>query len=258
MIRVTVWNENYHEKTIPEMKAVYPKGLHGTIAEFLSGEEDFEVRVATQDQPEFGLSDDVLNNTDVLVWWGHAKQNDIPDELSKKVALRVQSGMGYIVLHSSHYAKPFMELMGTGCCTLRCRNDDFERLWCVSPGHPIAKGVPSYINLGTEEVYCEHFNIPDPDELVFVGWYRGGEIFRSGCCWKRGFGKIFYFQPGHETFKSYHNKYIQRILINAVRWACPQTWKYPDFDGWFERKSPEECLRDGTRFEPYVNADLEE
>lgn len=120
MIRVTVWNENYHEKTIPEMKAVYPKGLHGTIAEFLSGEEDFEVRVATQDQPDFGLSDEVLNNTDVLVWWGHAKQNDIPDELSKKVALRVQSGMGYIVLHSSHYAKPFMELMGTGCCTLRC------------------------------------------------------------------------------------------------------------------------------------------
>lgn len=257
MIKVTIWNENYHEKTMPEMLEIYPKGLHGAIADILSVEKDFTVRIATQDQPNYGLTDEILDDTDVLIWWGHAIQNDIPDSLASNIASRVQKGMGLIALHSSHYAKPFRALIGSGSCTLRSRNSDYERLWCVSPAHPIAKGIPSYIELGTEEVYCEHFNIPEPDELVFLGWYRGGEIFRSGCCWRRGFGKVFYFQPGHETFASFHNKYIKRILINAVRWACSETRMYGN-NWYFEKESPEECLKSGKRLAPYVKADLEE
>lgn len=257
MIRVTVWNENYHEKTLPEMLKVYPDGIHGTIADFLSKENDLLVRTATQDQPEFGLPQSVLNDTDVLIWWGHAIQNDIPHEFAKMIANRVQKGMGFIALHSSHYARPFRELIGEGSCTLRCRNDDYERLWTVAPAHPIAKGIPSYIELGTEEVYGEHFNIPTPDDLVFIGWYRGGEVFRSGCCWNRGFGKVFYFQPGHETFNSFKNKYVQKIIVNAVRWANPEV-KMTGTAGAFEQQSPEDCLNDGTKLTPYVDADKEE
>ncbi len=257
MIKVTVWNENYHERTMPEMAAVYPEGIHGALAGFLSKEDDFSVRIATQDQPEFGLPKEILDDTDVLIWWGHAIQNDIPDSLAEDIANRVQRGMGLIALHSSHYAKPFRALVGMGSCTLRCRNDDYERLWTVAPAHPIAKGIPSYIELGTEEVYGEHFNIPTPDELVFIGWYRGGEVFRSGCCWNCGFGKVFYFQPGHETFNSFKNRYIRRIIVNAVRWANAEV-RLTGVAGSFEQQAPEDCLKDGTKLTPYVDADTQE
>lgn len=255
MIRVTVWNENHHEKTRPEMLKVYPDGIHGVLRDFLSKEEDFEVRIATQDQPEFGLPDVILDNTDVLIWWGHAIQNDIPHGKAKQIALRVQNGMGLIALHSSHYARPFRELLGEGTCTLRCRESDYERLWCIAPAHPIAQGIPSNIELGKEEVYGEPFNIPTPDEIIFMGWYRGGEVFRSGCCWHRGYGKIFYFQPGHETFNSFHNEYIQKIIVNAVRWANPLVRAIgvqPPFDS----ESPEELLKKGKKIKPYIPGDI--
>ena len=221
MIRVTVWNENIHEKEIPEQMAHYPRGIHGAIAEYLQKNPDeLDVRIATQDQPACGLPDDVLNTTDVMIWWGHAGHHLVPDDLARRVADRVLLGMGLIVLHSGHYSKPFRLLMGT-TCSLRCRDGDYERLWCVDPGHPIAKGIPMNVELPMEEMYGEFFDIPRPDELVFAGWFRGGELFRSGCCWRRGAGKIFYFQPGHETNPVYCHPDILKIIGNAVRWAAP-------------------------------------
>ena len=224
MIRVTVWNENKHEQELPEMQAIYPLGLHGTIKAFLDTDEELDVRIATQDMPECGLTDEVLNTTDVLMWWGHCNHHNVPDALVEKVAERVLSGMGLIVMHSGHYSKIFRRLMGTSC-SLRWRDGDYERMWCVNPGHPIAAGVPACFELGEEEMYGEHFDIPQPDELVFAGWFRGGELFRSGCCWYRGAGKVFYFQPGHETNPAFHNPHVQRILTNAVHWAAPIHWR---------------------------------
>ena len=221
MIRVTVWNEYQHERQEPAIAAVYPEGIHSAIAAFLGQETDFTVRTATLEEPECGLTEEVLNDTDVLLWWGHMAHDKVPDEVAVRVQQAVLKGMGLIVLHSGHHSKPFKLLMGTPCNLTWREDGDMERIWVVNPAHPIAQGVGPYFNLEHEETYGEAFDVPQPDELVFVGWYSGGEVFRSGCCWQRGRGKIFYFQPGHESFPTFYNKNVQRVIKNAVRWAAP-------------------------------------
>jgi trehalose utilization protein len=218
MTKVTVWNENRHEQKNPVVRDIYPEGIHGAIAEFLQADNN-EVRTATLDEPEHGLTEEVLQNTDVLVWWGHLAHGEVQDEIVKKVQQRVLDGMGLIVLHSGHFSKIFKELMGTSCDLKWREADDKERIWVVDPSHPIAEGVGEYIELEKEEMYGEHFDIPAPDELVFTSWFEGGEIFRSGCTFKRGNGKIFYFRPGHETYPTYHNKQVQQVIKNAVKYV---------------------------------------
>jgi trehalose utilization protein len=219
-IRVTVWNEYRHERRSERVAQVYPDGIHATLAAML-GEQGFAARTATLDEPEHGLTTDVLENTDVLIWWGHIAHGDVSDEIVDRVQQRVLNGMGLIVLHSGHFSKIFKRLMGTSC-NLKWRDDDRERIWVVEPGHPIAEGLGEYIEL-EEEMYGEPFDVPPPETLVFVSWFGGGEVFRSGCCYTRGNGKIFYFRPGHETLPTYHNPDVQRVIANAVRWAAPTT-----------------------------------
>ena len=221
MINVTVWNEFRHEKKEAEVIEIYPDGIHNCIAGFLKKRSGFSVKTATLDEAEHGLTDEILDSTDVLIWWGHAYHSEVSDKIAEKVYQRVLRGMGFIALHSSHLAKPFLKLMGTSC-TLKWRTDDFERLWVVSPSHPIAEGIGEYVELKNEEMYGERFDIPTPDELVFISWFRGGEVFRSGCCWNRSMGKVFYFRPGHEANPTYHVPEIQRIITNAVKWAAPK------------------------------------
>ena len=220
-IRVTVWNEFVHEREEERIAKVYPDGIHGAIKQMLSAEADLEIRTATLDMPEHGLSDEVLENTDVLLWWGHRAHKKVSDEIAEKVKERVLNGMGLIVLHSGHLSKPFVKLMGT-CCRSKWReNDEKERIWVIEPAHPIARGLPEFIELEQEETYGERFEIPTPDELVFISWFAGGEVFRSGCCYKRGLGKIFYFRPGHEEYPTFYRKDITQILNNAIHWAQP-------------------------------------
>ena len=221
MIRVTVWNENVHDRTDDRVKAIYPNGLHGAIADALRETGEFEVRTATLDMPDQGLPEEVLSNTDVLFWWGHCAHDKVEDALVERIAERVRDGMGLIVLHSGHYSKVFRRLMGTGCRSKWWEKGDKERIFTVMPGHPIAAGLPEFFELPEEETYCEHFNIPTPDELVFMSWFSGGAVLRSGCCFHYGSGSIFYFQPGHETFPTYLDKNIRRVLQNAARWAAP-------------------------------------
>lgn len=220
-IRVTVWNEHRHEKSDPAVAAVYPKGIHGAIAGALAGETDMAVRTATLDDPAHGLTDDVLASTDVLTWWGHVAHDQVKDEVAEKVQKRVLEGMGLIVLHSGHMSKPFVRLMGTSCL-LRWREvGEKERLWVVEPGHPIADGLGPYFEISHEEMYGERFDVPAPDSTVFISWFAGGNVFRSGCCFTRGKGRIFFFRPGHETFPTYHQREVQLVIRNAVRWAAP-------------------------------------
>ncbi|WP_338787615.1 ThuA domain-containing protein [Metabacillus sp. FJAT-53654] len=226
MTRVTVWNENRHEQKNPVVSEIYPKGIHGAIAEFLQS-DNYEVRTATLDEPEHGLTEEVLENTDVLVWWGHLAHHEVQDEIVKKVQQRVLDGMGLIVLHSGHFSKIFKVLMGTSCDLKWREADEKERLWVVDPTHPIAEGIGEYIELEKEEMYGEHFDIPAPDELIFTSWFEGGEIFRSGCTFKRGNGKIFYFRPGHETYPTYHNEQVQQVIKNAVKYVKPADRKRP-------------------------------
>jgi trehalose utilization protein len=220
MINVTVWNEFIPERENPQARAVYPEGIHECLAAGLRDAGGFSVRTATLGDSEQGLSADALDATDVLVWWGHWRHDAVDDSCVARVVDRVLSGMGLIVLHSAHHSKVFRRLLGTSC-DLRWRDDDRERLWCVNPGHPIAEGVPLSFELENEEMYGEPFDIPAPDETVFLGWFAGGEAFRSGSTFTRGRGKIFYFQPGHEEYPIYRDPNVRLIIANAARWARP-------------------------------------
>jgi len=220
-VRVTVWNEYRHEQTNEHIAQIYPEGMHGAIAASLRQQPGLEVRTATLDEPEHGLTDKVLAATDVLTWWGHMAHGEVRDEVVEKVYNRVLDGMGLIVLHSGHFSKIFRRLMGT-TCNLKWREiGEKERLWVVEPGHPIVEGIGEYIELPHVEMYGERFDIPAPDTLVFVSWFAGGEVFRSGCCWHRGAGNVFYFRPGHETYPIYKQAEVLQVIANAVRWCAP-------------------------------------
>jgi trehalose utilization protein len=226
-IQATVWNEYRHEKKDEKVARVYPHGIHAAIAEFLNKTPDIKAATATLDEPEHGLTDSVLDKTEVLLWWGHMAHGDVKDEIVEKVKKRVLEGMGLIVLHSGHYSKIFKTLMGTTCSLKWREADEKERIWNLLPSHPIAAGIPDHFIVPKEEMYGEPFGIPTPDELIFVGWFAGGEVFRSGATWQRGNGRVFYFQPGHETYPTYYQPEVQTILTNAVRWAR-QTVRIPD------------------------------
>ena len=219
-INVTVWNEFRHEKLNEKVKKIYPDGLHSTIATGIKA-KDIETRLASLDEPEHGLTEEVVNHTDVLIWWGHCAHAEVKDEIVKRVHKKVLEGMGLIILHSGHFSKIFKAVTGTNCSLQWREAGDRERLWNIEPAHPITQGIGPYIELPQEEMYGERFDIPTPDKLIFVGWFEGGEVFRSGCCFERGHGKIFYFQPGHETYPIYHDKQILKVIANAVRWAAP-------------------------------------
>ncbi|HID96461.1 MAG TPA: trehalose utilization protein ThuA [Candidatus Latescibacteria bacterium] len=227
-VRVTVWNEFRHEKKDKEVKKVYPDGMHAVIAGHLSEQEGITVRTATLDEPEHGLTDEVLANTDVLTWWGHVAHDEVKDEIVDRIHRRVLEGMGLICLHSAHFSKIFKKLMGTNC-SLRWREaGEKERIWNIEPGHPITKGIGDYFELPNVEMYGERFDIPTPDKLVLISWFEGGEVFRSGCCWERGHGRIFYFRPGHETFPIFYDATVLKVITNAVRWTAPRIIKAHD------------------------------
>ncbi|MDD4797574.1 MAG: ThuA domain-containing protein [Eubacteriales bacterium] len=227
MIRVTVWNEFRHELTDQKVKDVYPNGIHEAIADFLGKEEDIEITATAylDKDEEHGLSQQVLDNTDVLLWWGHIAHGEVKDEIVDRVYNQILlKGMGLIVLHSGHASKIFSKVCGTITGLLHWREDDkLERLWVADPSHPIAAGITNYFEVPKTEMYGEFFNIPRPDELVFISWFEGGEVFRSGCVWRRGMGKVFYFRPGHETNPVYYQPEIQLVLKNAVRYLAPPT-----------------------------------
>jgi len=246
-MRVTVWNENIHEKKNEKVRSIYPDGIHTAIATFIQkGVAGIEsVRTATLDQDEHGLTDDVLANTDVLTWWGHVGHHLVDNTVVAKVHQRVLDGMGLVVMHSAHLSKIFTRLMGTRCYLRWREGEDREMVWTVSPSHPIARGVPHPLIVPNQEMYGEFFDIPQPDELVFISSYTGGEVFRSGCCFKRGRGRIFFFSPGHETYPVYHQPEVQRVICNAVEWAyqgeiseIDNSQLFHSEESWFETGKP--------------------
>jgi trehalose utilization protein len=221
-IRVTVWNEFRHEKSKSQVAEIYPNGIHEAIASRLRKSSDLSVRTATLDEPQHGLSEQTVNETDVMIWWGHMAHDQVSDEIVNRVHARVLAGMGMVVLHSGHFSKIFKKLMGT-TCNLKWRVDENERetLWVTRPGHPIVAGIDDHFVLAHEEMYGEYFDIPEPECTFLISSFSGGEVFRSGCTWTRGAGKIAYFRPGHETFPTYHDPNVLRVIENAVRWAAP-------------------------------------
>ncbi len=231
MKNILIYNEYISEKNNPEAKSVYPNGIHIALKNIFS-DEDYNVNCITLENYAEFLTEDYLKTIDCLIWWGHLAHEKISDDIAILIKNCVLKGMGLIVLHSGHMAKPFVSLMGTSC-TLKWREGDKEILWNVNPSHPIAKDISEYLILNGEEMYGEYFDIPKPDDVVFAGWFSGGEVFRSGVTFSRGRGRIFYFQPGHETVPTYYNNDIKKIIQNAVNWVtdvkkndvidCPNT-----------------------------------
>jgi len=236
-VRVTVWGENAHEKVTPETQKLYPNGMHACIADFLNKHDDIEARTAVLDEPEHGLTEKVLDSTDVITWWAHIAHGEVDDAVVQRVYERVMSGMGIICLHSAHFSKIFTKLMGT-TCNLKWREvAEREVLWVTRPGHEILAGLDDHFIIDHVEMYGEHFDIPEPDETILISSFEGGEVFRSGCTWRRGAGKVFYFRPGHETYPVFYNEGVQTVITNAVRWAKPtgkhtSTCSNPEM-GWF-------------------------
>lgn len=243
MIRVTIWNEHYQDRgeeiadsmtPTPENRdhiehlrrngrevlAVHPNGINETLREILAPCEDMEITLSTQDMEDDGLSDALLDRTDVLVYWAHCLHDKLSDAAAERVRAHVLRGMGFVPLHSAHPSKPFQRVLGSSG-SLKWRDGDVCRVWNTCPTHPIAQGIPESFELEEEEMYGEYFDIPRPDDVVFTSWFSGGEVLRSGCTWTRGYGRIFYFQPGHETNRSYFNPYVRKIIVNAVRYCAP-------------------------------------
>ncbi|WP_018931212.1 ThuA domain-containing protein [Gracilibacillus lacisalsi] len=227
-MNVLIWNEFRHEQQDEEVAKIYPNGIHEAIKAFLET-DDIHVETATLDEPNHGITDEKLAETDVMLWWGHLAHHEVADEIVDKVHKRVLEGMGLIVLHSGHFSKIFQKLMGTGCDLKWREADEKERMWVVNPSHPIVEGIGEYIEIEKEEMYGEHFDIPAPDELVLVSWFEGGEVFRSGCTYRRGHGKVFYFRPGHEGYPTYYHQDVQKVIQNAVRWAKPTTREFSSY-----------------------------
>src|SRR5882762_1538991 len=241
-IRVLIWNEGRHEKQNPKVAEIYPNGMHGAIAAHLRKFNEFTVSTATLDDPEQGCSEKSISDSDVLLWWGHMHHDDVADAAVERIQNRVVAGMGLIVLHSGHFSKIFRRLMGT-TCNLKWREHEEEReiLWVTRPGHPIVQGIDDHFILPHEEMYGEFFDIPEPECTFLISSFSGGEVFRSGCTWSRGAGRVVYFRPGHETFPSYHDKNVLRIIENAARWAAPTR--------------PAEALQYGNRPSGWIDPD---
>jgi trehalose utilization protein len=221
-LRITVWNEFRHEQQDETVAQLYPDGIHGAIASHLGGAPDLQARTASLDEPEHGLTEEVLDATDVLVWWGHVAHGEVSDPVAERVVWRVIEGMGFIALHSALHAKPFRRLMGTPCQIKWREAGEKERLWVVDTGHPIVQGLGEHIEIPQAEMYGEPCDLPTPGELVFLSWFAGGEVFRSGCCWRRGKGRVFYFRPGHESYPIFHHTGVLTVIANACRWAAPR------------------------------------
>ena len=246
MINLTIWNEYYHEKNDEVVKQIYPNGIHGYIKDFLQKDQHLNISTATQDEKEHGLTVEMLRGTDVLIWWGHMAHNKVEDEIVDRVQMRVLEGMGLIVLHSAHHSKIFKRMMGTNANIRWAERGEKERVWICNPGHPIARGLGEYFEIDMTEMYGEPFQVPEPDETVFISWFQGGEVFRSGLCYKRGNGKIFYFRPGHEAYPVYHNKDVQRVILNSVYWAN----KHENAQLWEDNFRPDDKMHRKTPIEP--------
>lgn len=239
-INVTVWHEFRHEKKNPKVKEIYPNGMHEAIASHLRKAPDLKVRTATLDEPEHGLAESVVAGTDVMIWWGHMAHHEVKDDVVDRVHKAVIGGMGLVVLHSGHFSKIFKKLMGTSCDLKWREADDREILWVTRAGHPIVQGIDDHFVLRAEEMYGEYFDIPEPECTFLISSFTGGEVFRSGCTWTRGAGKIAYFRPGHETYPTYHDKNVLKVIENAVRWGAPTRGTVQTFGnrktGWVDAK----------------------
>jgi trehalose utilization protein len=217
-IRVLLWSEQ------TEPRDVYPKGISGALADYFNKLPGFEAKTATLNDPEAGLSDAVLSQTDVLIWFGHKKHNAVPDEAVDRVIKHVRErGMGFIGLHSAHYSKPLKKLLNaSGSWRSYVNHGKPEQMWIVLPDHPIAKGVNDF-TIPKTELYAEPFQVPPPEAVIVEGTWESGHRSREVMTWTIGKGRMVYIRAGHEEYPIYFMPQMQRLVANSVEWAAWRT-----------------------------------
>jgi len=218
-VKALVWSE------FTEPKDVYPKGIHGDIAEYLNASGNVEAKVVQLSDPDQGVSQAMLDWADVLLWWGHQKHRDVTDETVQRIVKSVkEGGMGYFAMHSAHYSRGLIAILGTPCGLGSVGDGGAESISVVMPDHPIAKGVSDFVVPRTE-YFGEPFGVPEPEAVVFKSTFEKGDNiwFRSGCCWTVGKGRVFYFRPGHETYPIMRQPEVQKVIYNATLWSAKRT-----------------------------------
>ena len=217
-VRALCWSE------LTEPKEVYPNGISGALAQYLTTQPGIEARTASIEDPDQGLASQLLDETDVLVWWGHKKHGDVLFDRVAEVVKRVKAGkLGFIALHSAHYSKLLKSILDcTGDLGSWRNGAGQEHLKVVAPFHPIAKGIGDFTVLETE-MYGEPFRVPPPEKVIFFSYWNSGEQFRSGCAWSVEKGRVFYFRPGHETYPIFFEPTPRKVVANAVLWCAGRT-----------------------------------
>lgn len=216
---VLVWSE----ETVSD--DVYPNDINSAVAEHLNEHDDLVARAVSIGEPEQGVGEDRLDWADTLVWWGHARHDDVTDETVDRVEAAVtDDGLGFVSLHSAHYSRPFTRLCGTSGDLGEVRYEDIppgetETVTVEASDHPLARGVSDFA-LPDVEMFGEPFDIPEPDEVVFRSEFEEGGWFRSGVTFTFGEARGVYFRPGHEEFRIYHDPNVRRVIANAVRWTA--------------------------------------
>lgn len=223
-IRVTVWSEGIDAELEPRAIALYPDDINTYLAGFLKGNADFEVRCRDISQPENGMGQDIIDGTDVLLWWSHLYDDQVSDEVVDRIVDAVLDGkMNLALLHAGIHSKIGTKLLGKNSTTGKYREvGEMERMWVIDRGHPVVAGLEKeYLEFPDSEMYGEPYGMPTPDEIVFISWFEGGEVLRSGVSWHKGAGRVFYLAPGHEEFPVYANPELQKVMANMIRWLRP-------------------------------------
>jgi trehalose utilization protein len=204
-----------------EPAGVYPEGINGAIAKYLRTLPNLEVRAASINDPEQGIAKSALDSTDVLIWWAHRTHKEIDDGRALEAVRQIRErGLGFIAIHSAHYAKIFKMILDSACDLGGWRvGGKPESLKCVAPTHPIAQGVGDF-TIPHTEMYNEPFKVPPPEATIFLSTWEGGEEFRSCNTWTAGRGRVVYFRPGHETYPIYFQEKPLRVIANAVLWCA--------------------------------------
>jgi len=217
-LRVLLWSER------TEPVEIYPTGINGALADYLNKQDGIEAKTAQLSDPEAGLGEAALANADVLIWFGHKKHKDVPDEIVERVVRHIRErGLGFIALHSAHYSKPLkVALQASGSWSDYQNRGWAEQVWVVSPNHPLAKGLKDF-TLPKEEIYTEPFDVPAPEAVILEATWPSGHRTRECMVWTLGKGRFVYLRPGHEEYPTFFIPEMQRLISNAVLWAGKRT-----------------------------------
>lgn len=213
-VRVRIWCEG----TAP--RSVYPDDIDGALADVLGRQAGLVVSRGRLTDLQAGLSDQVLDASDALVWWGHLRHDAVPDDRALAVVKRVREGrLGFVALYAACGSKPFRQMMSMPCEPGSWREDGRPEFVSIkAPDHPIARGIAPF-TISKTDMFSEPFAVPEPETVVFVSSWQKGETLRSGLTWTIGKGRVAYLRTGPDNYPVLFHPSIRQAIANSVRWV---------------------------------------